>query len=39
MAALGVTDPRKWSLEEWLADLLPHLGYGAATAAVLRMTE
>jgi hypothetical protein len=32
MAALGVTDPREWTLEAWASDLLPHLAYGAVTA-------
>lgn len=39
MAALGVTSPRKWSVGDWLADVIPHLGYGVATAAVLWLTE
>jgi hypothetical protein len=30
--ALGVTDPRGWDRTSWLADLLPHLVYGVATA-------
>lgn len=30
---LGVTDPRRWSAKDWVADILPHLAYGAATAA------
>lgn len=33
MAVLGVTDPREWTLDSWLTDLLPHLAYGAVTAA------
>lgn len=32
MAVLGVTDPRQWTLDSWVTDLLPHLGYGAVTA-------
>ncbi len=32
MTALGVTDPREWTLDSWLTDLLPHLAYGAVTA-------
>jgi hypothetical protein len=36
MAALGVTDPRRWSRVDWLSDLVPHLAYGVAAAAVLR---
>jgi len=34
MTALGVTDPRTWSASSWLADVAPHLAYGAVTAAV-----
>jgi hypothetical protein len=32
--ALGVTDPRTWGAAGWVADLLPHLAYGLATATV-----
>jgi hypothetical protein len=28
MAAMGVSDPRKWSVSDWLSDLVPHLAYG-----------
>lgn len=35
MTALGVTNPLTWSTKSWLADALPHLAYGMATAAVL----
>lgn len=35
MTALGVTDPRSWSGADWLSDVLPHLAYAGATAAVL----
>jgi uncharacterized membrane protein len=34
-AALGVTDPRTWSRTDWIADAVPHLGYGAAVQSVL----
>jgi hypothetical protein len=34
MTALGVDDPRSWSASSWLSDLVPHLAYGALTAAV-----
>lgn len=34
MTALGVDDPRSWSASSWLSDLLPHMAYGAVTAAV-----
>ncbi|HEX6237353.1 MAG TPA: hypothetical protein VFZ68_09170 [Acidimicrobiales bacterium] len=33
--ASGVTDPRRWGLAGWLADLVPHAAYGIATAACL----
>ncbi|MGY2001873.1 hypothetical protein [Blastococcus sp. SYSU DS1024] len=35
VAALGVSDPRDWSADDWLADALPHLAYGAAVQGVL----
>lgn len=28
-ALLGTTDPRSWSPQDWAADALPHLAYGA----------
>lgn len=36
MTLLKVTDPRTWTPSEWLADVVPHLAYGAVTAVVLR---
>ena len=35
MTVLGVTDPRTWPASSWVADIVPHLAYGAVTAAVL----
>jgi hypothetical protein len=35
MTLLGVTDPRTWPASSWLADIVPHLAYGAVTAVVL----
>ncbi len=32
-SALGVSDPRTWGVSGWLADIVPHLCYGWATAA------
>lgn len=32
--ALGVTDPREWGAEGWIADIVPHLAYGFVTAGV-----
>jgi hypothetical protein len=36
MARLGVSDPRKWSPSDWLADAVPHLAYGLVTWSALR---
>ena len=33
MTLLGVTDPRRWDAASWLSDVVPHLAYGAVTAA------
>ncbi len=35
MTALGITDPRTWSAQDWLSDLVPHVVYGLVTAATL----
>lgn len=35
MTVLGVTDPRTWPPSAWVADVVPHLSYGAVTALVL----
>jgi hypothetical protein len=35
MTALGVTDPRTWDATSWVSDVVPHVAYGAVTAAVL----
>lgn len=39
MTALGITDPREWGAKDWMADLIPHLGYGYVTAWVLEATD
>jgi len=40
MTVLGVTDPQTWPASAWVADVVPHLAYGAVTAAVLeRLAE
>jgi hypothetical protein len=31
--AAGLTDPRDWSAADWLADVVPHLAYGAGLVA------
>ncbi|SDY14908.1 hypothetical protein SAMN05444365_101839 [Micromonospora pattaloongensis] len=33
LTALGVTNPRRWSRNDWLSDIGPHLAYGLASAA------
>ena len=35
MTVLGTTEPRTWTITDWVADVVPHLAYGAVTAAVL----
>jgi hypothetical protein len=32
MTLLRITDPRRWSRADWLADIVPHLSYGVAAA-------
>lgn len=32
MAALGLTNPAKWSASSWAADVVPHLAYGLLAA-------
>ena len=35
MTLLGITDPRSWSVTDWLSDLVPHLAYGAVVTATM----
>jgi hypothetical protein len=35
MTVLGVTDPRRWSVADWVADVAPHLAYAAVSALTL----
>jgi hypothetical protein len=35
MTRMGITDPRRWSATDWLADAVPHLAYGVVTHATL----
>ncbi|HKC28011.1 MAG TPA: hypothetical protein VKB75_08350 [Jatrophihabitans sp.] len=39
MAVGGLTDPRSWSLPDWLSDVVPHLAYGVVTAWTLRAID
>lgn len=34
IVVLGISDPRTWAAVDWAADVIPHLVYGAVTAAV-----
>ena len=36
MVQLGLTDPRKWSPQDWASDIVPHLAYGAVVATTFR---
>src|SRR5215469_7635592 len=33
MAVLRISDPRTWSRTDWVSDAVPHLAFGAVTAA------
>jgi len=35
IAALRISDPRSWSVTDWVADVVPHLVYGFTTHATL----
>ncbi len=37
--ALRTTDPRTWSPDAWLADLIPHLAFGAGVVATYDALE
>ncbi|AUS77863.1 hypothetical protein C1701_05195 [Actinoalloteichus sp. AHMU CJ021] len=39
MAALGVSDPRRWRPRDWASDVLPHLAFGLATTWTLDATS
>ncbi|CAN5818726.1 hypothetical protein BH24ACT2_BH24ACT2_07430 [soil metagenome] len=39
MTVLGVTDPRTWAAVDWVSDIVPHLAYGAVTAATYAAGE
>jgi hypothetical protein len=36
---MGLTDPRRWSGGDWLADILPHAAYGLVGASVYRVVR
>jgi hypothetical protein len=35
MTALGITDPRTWSVTDWISDLVPHLAYGLVVKSTM----
>ena len=37
LMALGLTDPSRWTAEEWRSDLVPHAAYGITTAAAVAL--
>jgi hypothetical protein len=37
--AAGTTDPRRWGVEGWLADMVPHACFGLATAGMFDVLE
>lgn len=36
MTRLGVTDPKTWSVQDWVSDVVPHLAYGLVVATTFR---
>ncbi|MFD6061989.1 hypothetical protein [Rhodococcus wratislaviensis] len=39
IALRGISDPRQWTAQDWLSDIVPHLVYGATVTTVLRQRE
>jgi hypothetical protein len=39
MARLGISDPRQWSANDWVSDVVPHLVFGLVTYATLTATD
>ncbi|WP_432561968.1 hypothetical protein [Kineococcus sp. SYSU DK003] len=37
--ALGVTDLRTWTAQDWVSDVVPHLAFGVAAHSTLRMVD
>ncbi|MEU3791250.1 hypothetical protein AB0F07_15800 [Streptomyces fructofermentans] len=35
IALLGISDPRTWSVADWISDIVPHVLYAAVTVSVL----
>ena len=36
---MGTTDPRTWSAQDWLADVIPHLAFGAGVVGTYDALE
>nr|BFE58072.1 hypothetical protein GCM10020063_025980 [Dactylosporangium thailandense] len=36
LTVLRVSDPRTWTVKDWVSDIVPHLVFGAVTLAALR---
>ncbi|MFC0452233.1 hypothetical protein [Rhodococcus jostii] len=39
IALRGISDPRQWTTQDWLSDVVPHLVYGATVTTVLRQQD
>jgi hypothetical protein len=39
MTLLKVTNPAQWAVQDWVADVLPHLAYAAVAAAALELLD
>jgi len=39
LIALGLTDPRQWTRQDWVTDLVPHAAYGVTTALTVWLTR
>jgi hypothetical protein len=37
LMSLGITDPRRWTPQDWQSDLVPHAAYGATTALMVAL--
>jgi hypothetical protein len=39
MTVLGITDPRTWSVTDWVADIVPHVAYAVAATTTLNALD
>jgi len=35
MVVMGITDPRSWSVTDWISDVVPHLAFGAVVKTTM----